>query len=70
MKRMLSDNYHKLSATRDDRGDDKDGGGVLILVARSYADKCLPIKPKLPSRHRGSPTLNAQMTLHFQSTSK
>ena len=48
MKRRLHKHYHALSATRDDRGEEKDGGGALALVKKSYASHCLPIAPTLP----------------------
>jgi hypothetical protein len=48
MKRRLNSNYHALSATRDDRGAEKGGGGALILVSKSYATSCLPIPPAYP----------------------
>ena len=44
----LNKHYHKLSATRNDRGEEKEGGGALILVAKSYASKCLPILNHYP----------------------
>ena len=49
MKCRLNNDYYALSATRDDRGENKDGGGALILVARSYASACLPIQPSYPA---------------------
>jgi hypothetical protein len=47
MKRRLNKNYHALSATREDRGTDKSGGGLLILVNK-HAESCLPIQPGYP----------------------
>jgi len=49
MKRRLHENYFALSATRDDRGEEKDGGGALVLVKKSYARHCLPIAPAYPA---------------------
>ena len=43
MKRLINDNYHCLSTERD-----KHGGGVLLLVAKTYAASCFPLPVQLP----------------------
>jgi hypothetical protein len=50
MRRRLSDKYHALSASRNDRKEKKEGGGALVLVSKQYATKYTPIPNDFPPK--------------------